>query len=228
MTVSNPAKILAAYMRCSGVTDAKQLSAALDIPLRTIQRLKLEASSLFDNATSVTSAISGVPQTPTTPDVAASVPPNAPDMALADASSACAGNTTRATKESFQDSTYLEVSKIPPTPQGEPGRVRFADGRLILGGELRAFWMTEFGDDAKRLDLALIEVGGRIQANSTRSIEVQVSSQLARIAADKRDRDTRYRSAVAANANSAPRTDKPAMESTSAMIARMRAEGAFA
>lgn len=57
MTISNPAKILAAYMRCSGISDAKQLAADLEIPLRTIQRLKLEVAT---SEASATCAISGV------------------------------------------------------------------------------------------------------------------------------------------------------------------------
>jgi hypothetical protein len=79
--LSNPAKILAAYMRCSGISDAKQLAADLDIPLRTIQRLKLECATSANDASC---AISGAPSTPLTPDMAAPVAPNAPDVALAD------------------------------------------------------------------------------------------------------------------------------------------------
>lgn len=60
MTISNPAKILRAYMRCSGVTDTKQLAADLDIPLRTIQRLKLECAISGADATCANDAIYGV------------------------------------------------------------------------------------------------------------------------------------------------------------------------
>jgi hypothetical protein len=66
--LSNPAKILAAYMRCSGITDAKQLAADLDIPVRTIQRLKMECaiSGASDAvSTHANDAISGVSESAT-------------------------------------------------------------------------------------------------------------------------------------------------------------------
>ncbi len=106
VSLSNPAKILRAYMRCSGVTDAKQLAAELDIPIRTIQRLKLECAFVVDgNAKcaiygagvadgSANSAIYGAPQ-----------PPNTPDMALAQDLHSRAG----ATKEL---PTEVLISKI--------------------------------------------------------------------------------------------------------------------
>jgi len=80
--LSNPAKILLAYMRAAGITDAKQLSTELNIPIRTIQRLKLECASVVDsNANSAKDAIYGAPKTPNAPDMAFSDAPNAPDMA---------------------------------------------------------------------------------------------------------------------------------------------------
>lgn len=54
--ISNPAKLLRAVMRLMGVTDTRQLAAELDIPLRTIQRLKLECAT---DGADATSAISG-------------------------------------------------------------------------------------------------------------------------------------------------------------------------
>lgn len=57
--ISNPAKLLRAVMRLMGVTDTRQLAAELDIPLRTIQRLKLECATEDVDATS---AISGAGQ----------------------------------------------------------------------------------------------------------------------------------------------------------------------
>lgn len=69
----------------------------------------------------------------------------------------------------------------------------------LLNG-LRAFWVEQFEGDAERLDLALIQVAGFVQPNSSRPLESQVSAQLARIVADKRDRDARYQRAASGKA----------------------------
>jgi hypothetical protein len=67
--ISNPAKLLRALIHATGITDCKQLSEMLAIPVRTLQRLKLEVAETVDNATAndakhaisgaATSAISG-------------------------------------------------------------------------------------------------------------------------------------------------------------------------
>lgn len=68
--ISNPAKLLRALIHATGITDCKQLSEMLAIPVRTLQRLKLEVAEAVDTATAndakhaisgaATSAISGV------------------------------------------------------------------------------------------------------------------------------------------------------------------------
>lgn len=85
-------------------------------------------------------------------------------------------------------------------------RARLENGQIQLADDLHALWLEKFDGDGERLDLALIQVAGFIQPNShTRSLETQVSSQLARIAADKRDRDRRYQAAADAKpARAAP------------------------
>ena len=40
--ISNSAKLLGGYMVATGITDAKTIAETLNIPLRTVQRLKLE------------------------------------------------------------------------------------------------------------------------------------------------------------------------------------------
>jgi len=45
MALSNSAKLLRAYMAATGEYEAKVISAALDIPIRTVQRLKLECAT---------------------------------------------------------------------------------------------------------------------------------------------------------------------------------------
>jgi hypothetical protein len=83
---------------------------------------------------------------------------------------------------------------------GEPSdSVSFTNGKLTLLNGTRQRWLSEFGGNEKRLDLALIQIAPIIQPNSRRPLPVQVEAQLARIAADKRDRDTRYAQAAKAN-----------------------------
>lgn len=132
--LSNPAKILLAYMRCSGISDAKQLATDLDIPIRTIQRLKLEC------ATSANDAISGTDETAKDANCAINgveEAPSAPDMALLEIALACVSNTTRATNE--LPSEVLSSSKlVPPSPQG----VRTRGSRLNAEWQLPADWHT--------------------------------------------------------------------------------------
>lgn len=77
-------------------------------------------------------------------------------------------------------------------------RVTFEKGELQLFNGVRQFWLNEFGDE-HALNLALKQAAGYVQPNSMRPLEAQVSSQLARMARDKRDKDTRYAKAVKDN-----------------------------
>lgn len=74
--ISNPAKILRGYMQATGISDAKELAETFDIPLRTIQRLKLECAinGVAESANDAKRAISGVPDAPIAPDMAFSEP----------------------------------------------------------------------------------------------------------------------------------------------------------
>jgi hypothetical protein len=92
--------------------------------------------------------------------------------------------------------------------------VRFDGHTLTLVNGLRSKWLDEFGGDDKRLNLALIEVAGQIQQNSSRALIVQVEAKLAHMAGEKLDRDQRYRAAAAKNgsAKSTP-SDKDRLES---------------
>ena len=107
-TISNPAKILLAYMRCSGISDAKQLATDLDIPIRTIQRLKLECATSGETAKC---AIYGAQETPIAPYMAPPDAPNAPYMAFSDVSLACA------TKESPSEILITNSLSTPLIPQ---------------------------------------------------------------------------------------------------------------
>lgn len=76
------------------------------------------------------------------------------------------------------------------------------EGTVVLVNGVRSRWLLEFGDDPKRLDLALKQISPYIQQNSGRSLQLQVESQLSRIAAERHDRDRRYSDRVA---NSEPK-----------------------
>jgi hypothetical protein len=88
--------------------------------------------------------------------------------------------------------------RSPFIPQGDDERITFENGRLELKNGLKQFWLEKFGD-AEALDLALIQAAGYVQPNSMKPLEAQVSAQLARKVADKRDKDARYAKAVKAN-----------------------------
>jgi hypothetical protein len=89
--------------------------------------------------------------------------------------------------------------KSPFTPQGDGERVTFENGRLELKNGLKQFWLDKFGDEGL-LDLAVIQAAGYVQVNSSKPLEAQVSSQLAKAMRDKLDKDARYAKAVKANA----------------------------
>ena len=212
--LSNSAKLLAGYMKATGVSDAKTIADDLDIPLRTVQRLKLDiavagatcandatrgvsenAKDATDgadkNANSANCAMDGVSEAPNAPPVA---PP--------------------ARVEENNLPTNLETSvgslKTPPTPShvqpvadwrsafgaDDNHGVTFVEGRLTLVNGTRAFWLERFGGDAIALDLALIEAAGSLQRGSNAGLKVQVERKLANIARDTRDRDKRYERAT--------------------------------
>lgn len=121
-SLSNPAKILLAYMRCSGITDAKTLAADLDIAIRTIQRLKLECAGAMDgvssdNGSCANDAISGAIEPANDATCAingVSDAPNTPDMALVPI---IEPSRAHATKESPSEIViYSEVDTTPLVP----------------------------------------------------------------------------------------------------------------
>ena len=87
----------------------------------------------------------------------------------------------------------------PQKPKCDPDGVQLVHGRITLDAGNRAFWLDAFGGDGQRLDLALIQAAAYVQPNSSRALAAQVGAQLARSAAEKRDRDKRYRDAAATN-----------------------------
>lgn len=79
----------------------------------------------------------------------------------------------------------------------------FDGGTLSLLNGTRTKWLLEFGDDERRLEFALNEVAGRLQLNSSKSIEVQVKAGLSKIAARKLDQAQNYQNARAKSAEPA-------------------------
>jgi hypothetical protein len=77
--LSNPAKLLRAYMAATGITDAKQIAAELDIPIRTIQRLKLEVACAMGGVASATAKCANDAMDGASSDIG--VAPNAPPVA---------------------------------------------------------------------------------------------------------------------------------------------------
>ena len=210
------AQLVAIYAN-AGITSTAELAVETGYSERAIRKAKAELGCRNQDADGGTrvpkrhrSAGTGVPEA-------------APE---------CRGTdlATRALMESSSKILSNEDSKsknppYPPKPDFPPpetksldlyvegaDRVRFAQGRLELCSDLRKFWLDQFEGDDKRLDLALIEVAGRVQRHGHRPLEAQVSSQLARIVADKRDRDRRYEQARASNGSKPNPFAKPAID----------------
>lgn len=197
--LSNPARLLKALMAATGMSDAKELSDSLGIPVRTIQRLKLE----------IATAINGAPETANSAISGAAKCANDAISGVADAINGASGaSRTHARKES-PSGIYISprVVDSPFFPQDPYAQVwRDEKGRLAMSAEYRSDWLARFGGDDARLDLAITQAEGYLQPNNrTKSLDVQLASQLARIVAEKRDRDSRYAAASASKPAIQPR-----------------------
>lgn len=74
----------------------------------------------------------------------------------------------------------------------EETRVRIENEKIKLCDQLNQFWLKEFNGQQDDLNLSLLQVAAYVQPNNVHSLEKQVSSQLARIARERRERDKRY------------------------------------
>lgn len=98
------------------------------------------------------------------------------------------------------------VSDDHERPVGE--RAAFVNGELVLFNGCRAEWLAAFGGE-EQLRLALKQAAGFVQPNNRmKSLEAQVSAQLARMVRDKRDKDERYAAAAASKVKT-PEPPKP-------------------
>lgn len=197
--LSNPAKLLAAFMEASNIWDSKTLSELTGVPIRTIQRLKLECATNGandDNGSNATHGAVGVSESAN----------DAMHGVSGGATSATHGASSddglaRAYKESLRDKIIPLRVDTPFFPQ-DPYCQAWIDekGRLILSDKFRSDWLNKFDGDEDRFELALTQAQGYVQPNNrSKSLDVQISAQLARIAAEKRDRDSRYAKAASAN-----------------------------
>lgn len=83
--------------------------------------------------------------------------------------------------------------------EGQDSRATLVEGKLVLVPEFRAEWLELFGGDEQSLNLALIQIVPLVSpAKAGTALELQVSSQLARLLRDSKDRDKRYSAAVEA------------------------------
>lgn len=74
--------------------------------------------------------------------------------------------------------------------------ITIENGRPILHNGTHAYWLGMFGNDPKRLELALLDAMGSIQTNSRQDPAKQITRRLAQIAGQKHDQDQRYQTAV--------------------------------
>lgn len=141
--MSNPAKILLAYMRLSNCWDSKELAERFTVPLRTIQRWKMECAANVSDATDATDGVSSEQrQSATRATDATDGAPLTPDMALAQDVHSCAG----ATKESPTEIViYQEEVVTPLVPQAvemlSPAEPSPAENQKPRGSYLPDDWI---------------------------------------------------------------------------------------
>lgn len=98
--------------------------------------------------------------------------------------------TPEISKEIYNINNIKEDSST--TDEFDRGRVYFQDGNIKLCDSLNLFWLEQFGNQQDDLNLALLQIAAYVQPNNVHGLEKQVSSQLARIVRDRKDRDQRY------------------------------------
>jgi hypothetical protein len=160
------------------------------------------------------------PSPPIEPEIPATAAASSGIPAPPAANSPASRVPERAQMESLRDSyTPGSEGKTPFYPPSDGERVTFENGRLEIRNGLKQFWLEKFGDE-ELLDLAVIQAAGYVQPNShTRSLEVQVSSQLAGALKKQRDQDARYARAVKTGSK-APVNREPAEDRS----AKLRAQ----
>lgn len=98
--------------------------------------------------------------------------------------------------------TYKKGSSSSTTDEVEveDARVFFHNEQLKLCDQLNQFWLEQFDGQQADLNLALLQVSAYVQPNNKiHNLEKQVSSQLARIARERREKNARYNAAKASS-----------------------------
>ena len=225
LAISSTAKLVGTVMVLTGAATAIEIMELTGLTKSTAYRCMHEfiAAGGLDH---------GVPTLPTLPKVPTVGIPTLPTLPkvptvgkIEHIAPACVSVTTRATKElptevltsknnitPFSPQTTEKVekensrsawSKMTKQSSEGPEFAEFIDGRIVLSKPLEAFWLPKFGDDAERLDLALIQAVPYVQENSSRSVTAQVNCQLAQNASRKIDSDKRFK------ANGKPKDGDP-------------------
>jgi hypothetical protein len=201
-----PTAKLVAVLAAAGITDTKELAAILNVGERAIQKAR-KANSGSPNSETRTTVRNEPQDANHSSEPNQSSPGNEPQFAEKPRVHA------RIETPSGLVLTSVGSEESPPTPSNvkpmpdwrsafgaDDHGVEFIGGKLSLVNGTRSAWLERFDGDDETLDLALIEAAGSIQRNSNASLKLQVERKLANILRDKKDRDKRYRSAVAANA----------------------------
>lgn len=185
-----PTAKLIAILDAAGICNTAEVAALVGLKVRAIQTARRR-----NGATQCAGATECAQQNAQAQPIA---PENATHCAEAQPIA------PRARVEGYNNPSYLEdrlVNNNPPFPliadaTSAEDRAALIGSAIVLRDDLRQYWIARLGS-AERLELALIQVAQYVQPNSRRSLEVQVSSQLAKLAGDKRDRDERYAKASA-------------------------------
>lgn len=112
-----------------------------------------------------------------------------------------------------------------PGPSPSDHKVKLQDGKLELLNGFRAEWLERFGGNAERLDLAVMTAAAYVQPFGLKPLDVQVSAQLARHAAEKLDRDERHAATVTAGGGRRRAPNAQRAENDAQHIARVIEQG---
>lgn len=111
-----------------------------------------------------------------------------------------------------QNQSWAEIIANERGETPEATGVSLQGETVVLMNGTRQKWIELFGDDEKRLDLALIEISAELQPNSGKPLHIDVESRLAKRAAWKRDGDKRYQRRTEPKTKS--KNSKPAKKPT--------------
>lgn len=144
----------------------------------------------------------------TTDQLSGVAPASVPDCHSINESARRSPTTTASTNPTAHANPVVSAKPAVAAPSRNPRHllaplapepVWIENGRIVADAETRAEWLEPamFGGDTAALDLALIAAAGWVQTNSSKSVKVQVSAQLAQTCLKRRDQAKRYEAAKA-------------------------------